>query len=107
MADESKVRLYLKQWMSHLGVTQEELSGRTGYTQSSISEIANGKKRWNQDHLAKFAQALELDDPAKLLRDPDNLVPIFMASKPLDKDRSRQIHDYIRFVEAQASGGKK
>lgn len=104
MSEPSEVKLYLREWMAHLGVTQEELAGRSGYTPSFVSEIASNKKRFNRDHLVRFSAALGVTPAQRLLAPPPaDVVPIFAASRPLDEDDQQQIRRYIEFIEASAT----
>ncbi|WP_449601063.1 helix-turn-helix domain-containing protein [Paenibacillus sp. Marseille-Q9583] len=50
------------------GITQTELSDMSGVRQASISELSNNmRKSINREHLAKIADALEIDDISELL----------------------------------------
>lgn len=63
---KKRPRWFLKEWLKHLGVTQEELGARTGFSKGHVSDIMNGRLRYNEDTLAAFADALGRT-PAEIL----------------------------------------
>ena len=60
---------YAKEWIAHKGLRQSDIVARTPFNKGQVSEYVNGKRRWNQDVLEAFADAIgiEWDD---LLRPP-------------------------------------
>jgi transcriptional regulator with XRE-family HTH domain len=63
---------YAKEWIAHKGLRQSDIVARTPFNKGQVSEYVNGKRRWNQDVLEAFANAIgvEWDD---LLRPPINV----------------------------------
>ncbi|WP_342532791.1 helix-turn-helix transcriptional regulator [Lysinibacillus sp. FSL K6-0057] len=62
------IEVKLKQLMKENNLTQEQLSEMTGIRRATISEIStNGKTAMNRVHLARIAEALEIDDIRKLI----------------------------------------
>jgi transcriptional regulator with XRE-family HTH domain len=47
---------YLFEWRKHKGATQQELADAMGLQKGYVSELENGKKRYNQDHLESAAR---------------------------------------------------
>jgi transcriptional regulator with XRE-family HTH domain len=64
------VRLYLKEWREHRGLTQQQLSERSGIALQNISQFETGVRTWNVEHLEQLSLALDIDDPRKLLFGP-------------------------------------
>lgn len=63
-----KVRVKVDEIIQARGITQTELSVKSGVRQASISELSNNmRKSINREHLAKIADALEIDDISELL----------------------------------------
>lgn len=60
---------YLREWLQSLVVTQAELCRRTDYPKAKISDLVNGKQRYNRDVLNDVAKALNLQ-PFELLMHP-------------------------------------
>lgn len=65
-------RLYLREWRKFRDMTQEQLAEQMELTKGFISQLENGKERWNATHLARASRALRCE-PAELLTiDPSN-----------------------------------
>lgn len=63
-----KVRVRVDEIIQARGITQTELSIKSGVRQASISELSNNMRNSiNREHLAKIADALEIDDISELL----------------------------------------
>lgn len=62
----SRKPLYLKEWRNHRRLTLMELAAKVGTSQGYVTQIENGDRRYNQDHLEKFSFALGCT-PADLL----------------------------------------
>ncbi len=52
-------------------MTQADLSRATGYPKSKMSELVNGKSRYNRDVVNELARAMHLK-PHELLMHPDD-----------------------------------
>lgn len=63
------LRLRLREWRRHRGLTQEQLAGRVDLTAASISRLENGKQNYIQETLEALASALNIDVP-DLFRPP-------------------------------------
>lgn len=62
-------RHYIREWRERMGLTQEQLAGRTDMSVPAISKIETGSRDYRQSTLEQFAQALGCN-PADLLRPP-------------------------------------
>lgn len=57
------VRLKVKELLDKRGITQKKLAELSGIRESTISDIVRGARTViNFEHLAKIAEALEIDD---------------------------------------------
>jgi transcriptional regulator with XRE-family HTH domain len=61
---------YLKAWMRASDATQSDLVELTEIPKATMSELVNGKQRYNRDILNKIADALHIR-PYELLMHPD------------------------------------
>lgn len=93
MIGDHTAKLFLREWRQLKGLTQDELAARLGTSKSVISELENGKKRWNQDHLGELAFALGCD-PEDLLhpgpRPKDPNEPLLMIWNSIPDDLKPQ-----------------
>jgi transcriptional regulator with XRE-family HTH domain len=62
---------YLKEWLAATKTTQAELVRRTDYPKAKVSDLANGKQRYNRDILNDVARALNIH-PFELLMHPSD-----------------------------------
>ncbi len=63
-----KVRVKVDEIIRARGITQTELAAKAGLRQASISELSNNMRNSiNREHLAKIADALDIDDITELL----------------------------------------
>ncbi|AIQ13650.1 helix-turn-helix domain-containing protein [Paenibacillus durus] len=63
-----KIRVKLDEVLQSRGITQTELMKMSGVRQASISELTNNMRTGiNREHLAKIADALEIDDISELI----------------------------------------
>lgn len=72
MTGRARHRWYLREWRKHRGLTIERLAELIETTKSVVSELEVGKKRYNQDHLEKLADALGCEPADLLTRDPSD-----------------------------------
>jgi transcriptional regulator with XRE-family HTH domain len=61
---------YIAQWRDFRGLTQEQLAGRLGMTQSHLSMLENRKRGYTQETLEAIAEALQTDAASLLMRNP-------------------------------------
>lgn len=60
---------YLNEWLAATKTTQAELGRRTDYPKAKVSDLVNGKQRYNRDILNDVANALNVY-PFELLMHP-------------------------------------
>lgn len=66
--DRVRLVIHLKQRMAERGITQMELSEKSGVRQATISQLSRGHiERLHVPSIEKIAQALELDDITQLI----------------------------------------
>ena len=59
--------------MAILGLNRVELAERLGCTKAHVSDMLSGRRRPGLDSLESFANVLEVDEPADLLRSPEKI----------------------------------
>jgi transcriptional regulator with XRE-family HTH domain len=62
---------YLKEWLKATATTQADLVRLTDYPKAKVSDLVNGKQRYNRDILNDIAQALNIH-PSELLIHPED-----------------------------------
>ena len=62
-------RLYIAEWRTHRGLTQQELADRLGTSDVTVSRWETGKRRPDPDAQAAIAEALDAE-PEDLFRHP-------------------------------------
>jgi transcriptional regulator with XRE-family HTH domain len=64
MTDNDSVRLIfglkVKALRQEKGLSYQQLAEKTGMSESYLTHIKNGTRRWNEDSLRKLAQAFEI-----------------------------------------------
>ena len=72
------VAMNIRRWRKLLGITQEELAGRVGWTSTNLSaaelsaQEGKDKRRFDAHTLVTFARALEVSVPALLMPPEDD-----------------------------------
>lgn len=67
---ERKHPFYLREWRKHRGLTQQQLADRLDSSKGYVSDLENGKRRYNQDLLEALAYALMCEPADLLIRNP-------------------------------------
>jgi hypothetical protein len=62
---------YLKEWLGATATSQADLVRLTDYPKAKVSDLVNGKQRYNRDILNDVARALNIQ-PFELLMHPDD-----------------------------------
>lgn len=57
----NKMRVFLREWREHFGLTQETLADRIGTTKGTVSRMEKSTREPNLGYLAAFAEALDID----------------------------------------------
>lgn len=71
MARNVEFDWYLPEWMETLVVSQADLCRETGFPKAKMSELVNGKSRYNRDVVNVLAKALKIA-PHELLMHPQD-----------------------------------
>lgn len=68
------IKLYLAEWRESRGLTQEQLAGRLGTTDVTVSRWETGRSLLNTAVMAAIAEALNIE-PEDLYHDPARPTP--------------------------------
>jgi len=87
----SITRLRVKELLRERRWTTKVLAEKTGFSESYLTHIKNGTRRWNEDALKKLAEAFELH-PTQIF---ENMLPAALPSQqtPLPEDIQLQTKD--------------
>ena len=66
---------YLSEWLETLQVSQADLCRKTDYPKAKVSDLVNGKQRYNRDVLNDIANALNIK-PHELLMHPSDAMSL-------------------------------
>jgi len=66
---------YLKEWLAATNTSQADLVRLTDYPKAKVSDLVNGKQRYNRDILNDVAHALNIR-PHELLMHPDDAMAL-------------------------------
>ncbi|MDG1419245.1 MAG: helix-turn-helix transcriptional regulator [Maricaulis sp.] len=83
---------YFTEWREHRSLTQEQASEASGISVSVLSRIENGKRKFDENHLAALAKAYNCDTWELLGRNPlDEPAPVTSIwARILDKSKQAQ-----------------
>lgn len=113
MAKSKSKRWFLREWIKKRGLTQEEVRERLGISKGRMSDLVSMKERWNEDHLAQFAEVLGVERWELLEVDPSEQeangpVSIFDAIRRLPpNDRDRALRAARSVIDTFAAPKKK
>ena len=92
---------YMYEWRKHVGATQQELADAMGLQKGYVSELENGKKRYNQDHLESMARFFKCEPGDILAKNPlgqDSEAEIIdLWKRKLDDQDRRAVLDFARW----------
>ncbi|GJL97022.1 MAG: hypothetical protein DHS20C06_08390 [Hyphobacterium sp.] len=74
----SQIPNYFREWRKFVGLTTTGVAERMGTTQSYVSELERGKRRWNEDTLAGYAAAIGCQ--------PHELISVIPSKKGLTEE---------------------
>lgn len=101
---------YAKEWIAHKHLKQADIVARTEMTKGMVSDYVNNARRWNQDVLEAFADAIGID-PADLLRPPhavDNELAVYvMGMDARERARALRVLKAAMEGDGDENGGKK
>lgn len=93
MASDDFPRLLLDEWITFRKTTQKAVAEKVRMSKGRMSDLSQGKERWNATHLKVFAKALDCEPWELIARDPnlperEDVVALIGATKDIDpKDR--------------------
>lgn len=97
-------RIFVKEWRTYRGLTQEQLAERVGWGVSNVSQLEQGRQGYSQEGLESLAEALQCD-PGQLLNvDPtkgDGIWSIWETAKPGDR---KMIVDIAKTIVKTGTG---
>ena len=96
-------RLFLKQWRTHRGLTQEQLAERTDLSQGMISQLENNRTDFTGNLLDLLADALQCDRSDLLNRDPTDPESPWSIWDTLDIPERRRAVEIMKALK-RASG---
>ena len=80
-------------------ITQLELSRRMGCAQSYLSHLLSGERRWNEDSIDKFCEALGITLSDLLLEAPEGFSELKLYPHP----RHAKIHKKLQWILEKGS----
>lgn len=78
-------RIFLKEWRTYRGLTQEQLAERVGWSVGNVSQLERGLQGYSQEGLEALADALQCEPGQILNVDPtrdDAIWSIWEKAKP-------------------------
>ncbi len=82
------LRIYLAEWLRHLGLTQQDLANMMGTNKGTISRYATEARSMRPAKVRQIADALGIDP--KLLFQP-----------PMDAEKAALMDRFSRFLDAE------
>jgi transcriptional regulator with XRE-family HTH domain len=86
-----RIPIFFREWRERKQLTQEQLADRLGTTKATVSRMENSESQYNRGYLEALAEALDIDDPAKLLHHPDRPSPDDLLRNATPEQRARAI----------------
>jgi DNA-binding Xre family transcriptional regulator len=102
MPTQTRQRWFLKEWRKHRGLSQEKLAERLGIYKGDVSNLENGKRRYNQDILEALAEALACEPADLIMRNPTSESIWSIWEQASEGERA----DIVRVAEALTKGKK-
>lgn len=96
-------RHYIREHMEAKGLTQAQLAGRMEIEQGTLSKLLSGKMRLNDERMAEFAYALNLEDISDLFRDPKRPRPEDLLAGLTD-EQVAQVVQIVRVIKGGKTG---
>jgi len=82
-------------------ITQTELAGKMGCARSQLNNLLSGKRRWNEDWIDRFCEALEITLYDLLVESPEGFSELKLYPHP----RHADIHKKLQWILEK--GGEK
>lgn len=105
------VRWFLQEWREKAGLTQAQLAERMDTSPGMISDHENGTRRFNEDWMARWAAALNIQ-PIDLLRNPEDVDTVRAAQDSalmgllaqIPAEKQEEAARFLRFLLSQSAG---
>ena len=88
--NQSRWRVYFKEWRRNKELTQKQLADRLGTTHVTVSRMENGRREWNAGYLVAMAETLGIE-PQDLFHHPDRPTLDELLRNASDDDRKRAL----------------
>lgn len=100
---KNPTRLYIREWMEKLTptMTNERLAERMEIAPGTVSKLLSGTMTMTVPYLERFAEAIGLDDAAKLFHDP-NRPTIDELLRGLPADEEERIVEQVKWMAEKA-----
>lgn len=95
-------RLFIREWIEHLGLDQKRLAERMDVTEPTVSRLLSGKRKMTLDYLFGFADALNVP-VSNLYRDPDMPSREELLSRLSDREFG-EVLDFADYLVAKRTG---
>jgi transcriptional regulator with XRE-family HTH domain len=97
-------RIFLKEWRTHRGLTQEQLAERVGMSVSNISQLEQGRQGYSQEGLEALADALQCDPGQLLMVDPSRSDAIWSIWEGAATAERQMIVDIAKTITSRKTG---
>ena len=94
-------RLYVREWMDHRDVTQNELADTLNCKQATVSRLVTGRMQWTLEWMAAFAFALGIET-TDLFDHPGSPDPSAIIRK-LPPEKQKQAYEFLKFLAAKTT----
>lgn len=98
-------RQFFKEWRKHRGLTQQQVAEALDSSSGYVSDMENGKRRYNQDTLEQLAEVFACTTADLLSRNPlkpDPEAAVTEMFHHLGEDRQKDWLEYGRFLTQNA-----
>lgn len=95
----ARLHYYIKEWIEHLGLTDEVVAGRMGLaSRTSVWKLYTEQHRLTPEKVARLAEALDRH-PNELLFPPETPSLDALADQATPEQRSAMVTDIIRRLQ--------
>lgn len=89
-------RIFLKEWRTYRGLTQEQLAERVGWTKGNVSQLENGVQGYSQEGLEALAEALQCEPGQILNVDPTKDDAIWSIWERVEPEERKSIMKMVK-----------
>jgi DNA-binding XRE family transcriptional regulator len=102
MVTKNPSHLYIKEWMEHLGVSDETMAGLLGIERTSVWRLYTEQNRLNPEKILAFSNALGLNQITQLYFPPD-VQSLDAIVKGASNEQRAMAADVVRRIMERAS----